>query len=629
MSHNTVYDGWESSRTGLTGRSYLYALAPIGVGTPAVESLTGYIARLAAAHAVETGVLVNHELLPRIPLTKGVRAGKTPMKRPKYSFFSASHTLNGVGNRPRLWVSLLEQLTRMQQLDLLTALPWSAALSCIHLLRKNRAWCSFCYGGECSPDPPVYDRLLWAFQIVTVCPSHGWPLDSNCPTCGRTQYVFSSKTRPGYCSRCQSWLGRKPEPGNHQDLTDQIHIAEMVGELLARSPFVPSGFSLDLFRENINRYARADGGNLRFRARIQDRHIQGWKQGKNTPILDSLVVLSRSLKVSVVRLLTERISIAHDPGHQRTAYAHYRVADNLVEDALRTALQAEIPPPPLDIAKQLGYRSVESLQARYKGLCREITDRRRSSLNISSPQACTVPVPRHLIDNALIAELSKVEFTSLRAVAKSVGLRNIRRLYKSFNDLTRAVIARNRRSASGRVDAIEKALRQAFDERPVPTVTEIARRLGFAGVSSVTSRFPELTAELRRRHQSRLRERTHRTSEPVRQRLTEALGEFPPPSFSAVIKRIGVHPTKVRTDFPDLWRALRSRYVMYKQDAISRKRQAFLNDIRRTVGELHCKGINPTPQLVFATLPEPQFRCRNAIAKAVRLARRELSIEPG
>jgi hypothetical protein len=68
---------------------------------------------------------------------------------------------------------------------------------------------------------------------------------------------------------------------------------------------------------------------------------------------------------------------------------------------------------------------------------------------------------------------------------------------------------------------------------------------------------------------------------------------------------------------------------MYKQDAISRKRQAFLNDIRRTVGELHCKGINPTPQLVFATLPEPQFRCRNAIAKAVRLARRELSIEPG
>jgi hypothetical protein len=402
-----------------------------------------------------------------------------------------------------------------------------------------------------------------------------------------------------------------------------------VGELLARSPFVPSGFSLDLFRENINRYARADGGNLRFRARIQDRHIQGWKQGKNTPILDSLVVLSRSLKVSVVRLLTERISIAHDPGHQRTAYAHYRVADNLVEDALRTALQAEIPPPPLDIAKQLGYRSVESLQARYKGLCREITDRRRSSLNISSPQACTVPVPRHLIDNALIAELSKVEFTSLRAVAKSVGLRNIRRLYKSFNDLTRAVIARNRRSASGRVDAIEKALRQAFDESPVPTVTEIARRLGFAGVSSVTSRFPELTAELRRRHQSRLRERTHRTSEPVRQRLTEALGEFPPPSFSAVIKRIGVHPTKVRTDFPDLWRALRSRYVMYKQDAISRKRQAFLNDIRRTVGELHCKGINPTPQLVFATLPEPQFRCRNAIAKAVRLARRELSIEPG
>src|SRR5262245_26900754 len=108
MHDGTVYGGWEPSRTHLTVRSYLYALPPIGVGTAAVESLTGYISRLAAAHAVETGVLVNHELLPRIAYTKGVRAGQTPTKLPS-SFYIDAHTLNGIGGRTRLWVSLLEQ----------------------------------------------------------------------------------------------------------------------------------------------------------------------------------------------------------------------------------------------------------------------------------------------------------------------------------------------------------------------------------------------------------------------------------------------------------------------------------------------------------------------------------------
>lgn len=255
MSNESVYESWESSRVSLSGRSYLYALAPIGVNTAAVESLTGYIARLAAAHAVETGILVNHELLPRIPYTKGVRAGQTPTKLPRYSFYIEAHTLNGMGRRSRLWVSLLEKLTCIRRLDLLTALPWSDAISCMHL-RKNRAWCPLCYGGENSPAQSAYEPLLWAFQIVTVCPNHRRQLDSNCPACGRTQYVFSSKTRPGYCSRCQCWLGRKPESSTYDDLTEQIRIAEMVGELLARSPSLPPGFDFDLFRKNIGNYVR-------------------------------------------------------------------------------------------------------------------------------------------------------------------------------------------------------------------------------------------------------------------------------------------------------------------------------------------------------------------------------------
>jgi hypothetical protein len=102
MPDAALYGDWESSRAIWNSRRYLYALPPIGVGTAVVESLSGYIARLAAAHAVETGVLVNRELLPRVPYTKGVLAGHTPSKLPIYSFYIDAHTLNGIGDRSRL-----------------------------------------------------------------------------------------------------------------------------------------------------------------------------------------------------------------------------------------------------------------------------------------------------------------------------------------------------------------------------------------------------------------------------------------------------------------------------------------------------------------------------------------------
>ena len=181
--------------------SYLYSLPPIGIGTAAVESFTGYITRLAAAHAVETGALVNTELLPRVPCTKGASIGDVPSKMPT-SFFISAFPINGIGERARAWVSVLERLTGMRGLDLLTLLPWAKAISCVHLLRTQRAWCPYCYGKPPGlVDQQIYDRLLWTLQVVTACPVHCCPLESVCPSCTKEQYVFAPRMRPGYCSR--------------------------------------------------------------------------------------------------------------------------------------------------------------------------------------------------------------------------------------------------------------------------------------------------------------------------------------------------------------------------------------------------------------------------------------------
>lgn len=496
MHSAAVYGEWPSPPVQWTRRSYLYSLPPIGIGTAAVESLTGYIARLAAAHAVEAGVLVNFDLLSRVPYTKGVWAGSGPSRLPRYSFYLDAYTLNGAGERSRLWVSLLEQLTCINGLDTLTALPWAKAISCVHLLRTQRAWCPFCYGAQRDTDAAPYERLLWAFQLVTVCPEHRCPLETICRSCGQSQYVLSPKSRPGCCSRCQCWLGREPEADSREPL-EPIRIAEMAGELLSASPGLPAGFGLDQFRENVRNLARK--GQLR-RA-FRNCNVRGWMNRGCAPRMDSLAFLARSQDLSMLSLLTEPIIIEDAVAGQRVSrYAHFRVPDSVIEQALRAALRDNIPRRLEDIATDLGYRSIAPLQSRYRDLCRQLVGK-RSDLYKNSPIPSSIPLPRNQIEQALLEALKDEGPVTLRAVAAKVGLRNKRRLYKGFHDLRRALVAKNRQCRKQRADMIECALRAAFDETPVPTVTDVAQRLGLKSVTRITRRFPDLSAALRKRRQ--------------------------------------------------------------------------------------------------------------------------------
>jgi len=481
----------------------LYSLPPIGVGTAEVESFTGYITRLAAAHAVETGVLVNTELLPRVPYTKGASLGDVPSKMPT-SFFIGAFPINGIGERARAWVSTIEQMTGMRRLDLLTLLPWSKVISCVHLLRTQRAWCPYCY--EKPPglaDQQVYDRLLWNFQVVTACPVHCCPLESVCPSCTKTQYVFAPRMRPGYCSRCQAWLGRPPQ-SSADDRSEPVHIANMVGELLAASPRLPDGFDLDRFRENMRTFRHF----RRVHVIVARGNIRGWSRD-NAPRMDSLVLLSRCQDASMLRLLTERIVVApRITSHP--VHAHYRVDGPTMEEALQTALHEDVPPSLVEIAARMGYLSVAPLQFRFHDLCQAIIRKRRANLKLSSPSA-TVPIPRSRIEQALSEALLTDGPVSLSSLAESIGLRNKRRLYKSFHDLRNAVVANNRQHRRQRAAAIENTLRAALAETPVPSLKDVAQRLSLKSTSALTRRFSDLSTALKRRRQADLDNRLQRS----------------------------------------------------------------------------------------------------------------------
>lgn len=62
MPRSDPPDCWRLDIPPIPKRSRLYALEPINVGTAHVESLTGYVARLAEAHCVSVADLVGIEL---------------------------------------------------------------------------------------------------------------------------------------------------------------------------------------------------------------------------------------------------------------------------------------------------------------------------------------------------------------------------------------------------------------------------------------------------------------------------------------------------------------------------------------------------------------------------------------
>ncbi|WP_445488118.1 M20/M25/M40 family metallo-hydrolase [Niallia sp. 03133] len=74
-------------------RSSLYNLEPIGVGTPNVESFSGYISRLATQHSIRTGDMVAKIIAPllkkRYLTNQAVKGGE--------GLYKSSNGLNGLG----------------------------------------------------------------------------------------------------------------------------------------------------------------------------------------------------------------------------------------------------------------------------------------------------------------------------------------------------------------------------------------------------------------------------------------------------------------------------------------------------------------------------------------------------
>ena len=390
-----VCELWDLTRPVLPPRSRLYHLEPIGLGTPAVESLTGYLARLAEAHCVSPRQLLLQEVVPllgRPRLAKPVNGGLSAF------WAKDARALNGMRTLARDGVRALESLTLRHDLRFLTLLPWAEGLTPAGVLRARRAWCPDCYTTWQTAQQPIYEPLLWALSVVEICPQHQRRLCWQCPhpLCRQPLAFLGPRARPGYCSKCQGWLGLGPEtesgeravlPADEQAW--QTWLVNAIGEMLARGP----SLSVPPRPPNLARVMRpylqpARSGRAKRLAqalRASASTVSAWRAGGRRPQLDYLLRLCYHFDLSPVRLLTDdtlainltetqtRLLPEHlsNPKRQRRPFERQRI-----RQALETALASdEQPPPPMrTVARRVGY-APSFLHSYFPDLCRAISAR--------------------------------------------------------------------------------------------------------------------------------------------------------------------------------------------------------------------------------------------------------------
>jgi len=258
MARTGIYGRWELCPVEIPTRTRLYSLEPAGIGTPEVESLSGYIARLAQAHVVSVGNLLGRGLTGRNLCNSSVASSTSAetIRSGGHGFHALGNAINGFDWRARKWTNKIAAATGRLDIEQLTLTPFARVLSAMILFKPHRAWCPFCYE-EDRKSWVVYERLAWAIKLVTVCPRHRTPLLDSCQGCGRRQPALAVFSCPGHCSHCGQWLG-VAAAGRHGDYADrcanpseyELYASVSVGELLAVGG-TAGRLSLARFRRNL------------------------------------------------------------------------------------------------------------------------------------------------------------------------------------------------------------------------------------------------------------------------------------------------------------------------------------------------------------------------------------------
>jgi AraC-like DNA-binding protein/ribosomal protein S27E len=568
---------WDNVSPVKSQPSQLYHLAPIGLGTPFVESLSSYILRLAEAHHV----------LPN-RLAWFVRDSVNEKSHFQSLTLQNAYALNSNSGLAQRWVSALEALTLRRGLASLTMLPWVDLFAPTGLMHRRLAWCSDCFREWREAGTPLSIPLLWLVSAVSVCPRHHKQLETQCPVCGHKQPVFSGTCWLGYCIHCGRLLdtGRSAETASNQspegDSWEQaLWTSHSLGALLAAVP--DPDMAMD--ESPIMRFAQQcvtqlGRGNLRKTAGILGISpciLFEWQRGRSNRanVNTFFSVCFRSGIAPLATILRKRLTV-----------------------------QPTEPEPSDDVETQRPKRPGWRIQLDKERLTRDLDD--------------------------LIAHDEQPPPT-IHEVAGRLGCSKDT-LYRHFSKQYRILLQRHRTYRAAQLqtkrEKAAQALEQALTEWPPPTTAQIAKRVGYATGALFKYFYPQFQA-ISARSQAYKEAQVLERIEHLRRALEEELDRaaWPPPTTTEILAGLPCTYKFAYKHCADLCHALSARHLAYRRFKKQKGIQARQAEVHRVVQEIHAEGLYPSRNLVDQRLSKYSMMLHPEAREAYRQTLRDLGYQ--
>ncbi len=494
-------------------RSEFYHLKPIGVGTPFVECLSGYAARLAQEHSVTPNALLS-EVIPLANSLKMMTVNFGPFHR----------AINGLGVIASSFINALEALTMRQDLTWTTMTTWMNVLPHQSLIRAKRGWCPVCYETWRETCGVIYDPLLWTLEAITVCPLHKIFLITSCPNCEAHLLHFASRSRPGFCHRCKRWLGLSSTAissdmllGSGEDASWQLWKAEVVGTLLASAPNVEAPAREEVARSLrycIDNFSWGRVSHFASQFEVPLKRVQGWLRCERTPVLETLLKLTYRMNIPLLTFLCgsfEKEGNSTKNSREIKTRSSHPLTHDEVKEVLEVAVCSD-PPEPLQAFVRFAGWSRGKLQNHFPTHCATILTRYAKMFY--------KPIDRVKALRILRDALKENPPPSMVEVAGRVGC-NAVSLEGHFPEVTREIVSRYKHYChTTDWQRIETSLKEALSKDPPYSLSETARRIGISQ-RALRGRYSELCQAISRRFEEWDIARMKVRKEQLRKEITE------------------------------------------------------------------------------------------------------------
>jgi hypothetical protein len=163
----------------------------------------------------------------------------------------------------------------------------------------------------------------------------------------------------------------------------------------------------------------------------------------------------------------------------------------------------------------------------------------------------------------------------------------------------------------------------ASKEDPVPTLQDLAKRLGYSSSDCLQLHFPGLCQRVLARGQAAREAKIAQ----VKRTLQDLLLEVPAVSLRIASQRTGFSCAYLKELCPEECAALGSWYVRWRHEASEQRKMRLFQEVRDAVSQLHDEGKCPTVERVMSLLPKTALREWKTLTAAVKAARQAIENE--